>query len=1134
VGRAVNEPELPASGSERLFRGLFEGIGTAVVLRDPATLAVIDVNDAGVRLYGCRSREELFGLTLLDLSPPKQPDGRASRDVIREYHDVLLTRGQARFEWLSRKVTGETILCDIKVSLIDLGGRRVIQALVEDISERRAAEEILQKRADRDAILGRVAWRFVDGDSNGAVQVAIESLGRTLRVARARARQLLEVNTVETTHEWRSDPAIPSLRKRDHMTAAGKEWLTEQLSKPGAMLEKLPVDAFEGEPEHGIGAMLFLPLAQGAVSGWLEFERHPHEREWTDDDVAFAVRVASIVALGRARAAAEAAVGESEKRFRSLVERSSDAVFTVDMQGRMLYASPATLDVYGYTPEEWLTTPDITGKIITPESWPILAELRDRILRRREMPQTTLILSWRRKDGRVVTTDNSFIAERDRAGEMTGVQIVARDVTERHRADEARHRRAARATLLSAISRAFLDLETEQEAVQVGLARLGELLDADVALFAPDASMSCLRMAAHWPERAGTHPWHVIDGAAFPPDLFTRLDDDPAKGPEPVATRERIDPWLAGLRPASSGDRALFAAVGYGGRVIGILCARLRADREPTEDQVAAVHDVAELVAVGQIRRAAERALARAKEGAVAASMTKSAFLANMSHELRTPLNGVIGMIDLLASTPLDPRQRRYADVARRSADLLLSVINDILDFSKIEAGKLELDRVPFLFPELVEGVVSVLARSAEEKGLELSGRSAPALGSALVGDPARIRQVLVNLVGNAIKFTGRGRVVLLADAESQSAEEVTVMVRVEDTGIGIPPHAIDRLFKPFSQVDVSSTRGHGGTGLGLAICRQLVERMGGEIGVETAPGVGSTFWLRLPLPRSEVTLPRPRLSSPDGAAAPTAPRRVLLVEDSSINAEVASEILRKGGYSFLVVDSGLAAVEAIAREPFDVVLMDCQLPGLDGYEATRRIRGLEAQGKLATTKPGGGRLPILALTASATTGDLERCLQAGMDDYIAKPVDARKLLDAVASLGAPVARTAATPEKPAPAASLPPVADLSNALRRLLGSRQLLGKLIETFLAGAPDVLAKLRAALEARDGSAVAFVTHRMRGQASAFDGARLVAAVEVLDQESRHGRWPQADEAFTCVEASLAELLGALSDAQRGMTG
>jgi two-component system sensor histidine kinase/response regulator len=552
-------------------------------------------------------------------------------------------------------------------------------------------------------------------------------------------------------------------------------------------------------------------------------------------------------------------------------------------------------------------------------------------------------------------------------------------------------------------------------------------------------------------------------------------------------------------------------------------------------------------------RRRIQEELQGAKDAAEAASFTKSAFLANMSHELRTPLNGVIGMVDLLARSALDDRQRRHTEVARASADLLLAVINDILDFSKIEAGKLELEEVPFTMAEVVEEVASVLALAAEQKGLELSCHATLPLAQPLLGDPARVRQVLMNLVNNAVKFTPRGEVAILATTEGEPAtvehgpDRVGVRIDVRDTGIGISPEGQQRLFQPFSQGDVSTTRIHGGTGLGLAISRQLVARMGGSLTVESDAGKGATFTIRLPLVRArdvaaqpaplaiahlqgrrvlavddngtnrqvleehlrgvgmrcdsapdapsalrllreaagkdpyalaivDVNMPgmdgldlvrvikgdarisstvllvlgslgkpldpgeqralgiagytskpvwrrqlfrvicdaladptmtaAPRASSsplagigPDVPAAIVAagsgrPRRALVVEDSEINAEVAGELLRAAGIEFDLAVNGTRAVAATLERRYDFVLMDCQLPEMDGFEATRQIRAHERAGALPGRQ--GARLPILALTASATTGDLDRCVAAGMDGYVTKPVDAHRLFEAI------------------------------------------------------------------------------------------------------------------------------------------
>jgi PAS domain S-box-containing protein len=409
-------------------------------------------------------------------------------------------------------------------------------------------------------------------------------------------------------------------------------------------------------------------------------------------------------------------------------------------------------------------------------------------------------------------------------------------------------------------------------------------------------------------------------------------------------------------------------------------------------------------------RKEFESSLARAKEDAIAASRAKSAFLANMSHELRTPLNGVIGMVDLLAMTALDDKQRRYANVARASAGLLLSIINDVLDFSKIEAGRLELERFDFELGDLMEEVVQILARSAEDKGLGLSRALSPAVPPTLVGDPARLRQILVNLVSNAIKFTVKGEVAVTASVIDEGPTRATVKVEVRDTGIGIAPEAQARLFRPFSQADASTTREFGGSGLGLAICSGLIAQMGGLLGMSSAPGAGSTFWFSAPFSKSTAAaqrvpppvvalLPRPP-SSPEAAVASERGDawRVLLVEDNPINAEVAGEILRIGGYTFDVAADGRQAVDLVKTRAYALVLMDSHLPEMDGFEATREIRALERAGALPSSAA-SGLLPIVALTASALPEDVDRALGAGMNAHVAKPFDGPRLLSMIGAL---------------------------------------------------------------------------------------------------------------------------------------
>jgi two-component system sensor histidine kinase/response regulator len=382
-------------------------------------------------------------------------------------------------------------------------------------------------------------------------------------------------------------------------------------------------------------------------------------------------------------------------------------------------------------------------------------------------------------------------------------------------------------------------------------------------------------------------------------------------------------------------------------------------------------------------RNRASGELAVARDQAVEASNMKSAFLANMSHEIRTPMNGVIGMTEILLGMGLTDAQRECAEQIAHSGEQMLSIINDILDISKIETGHLELDINDFDVPETIQQTCSLAGAQAHAKGLRLELQIGADVPRRVRGDSRRIHQVLLNLVANAIKFTAAGSVSVRVSATGQQqGQGTTVSIEVADTGIGIAPEALQHMFEPFTQADVSTTRLYGGTGLGLAIARELVELMGGTIGAESVPGEGSTF-------RFELLLASP-LDVDDANAAPArdagqadtqlwaAPPLVLVAEDNQINQIVAARSLERCGCSVDVVSDGRAALDAIAEKRYDVVLMDCQMPELDGYETTAEIRRREGDGE---------RTPVIAMTAQAMDGDRERCLEAGMDDFISKPI---------------------------------------------------------------------------------------------------------------------------------------------------
>ena len=718
--------------------------------------------------------------------------------------------------------------------------------------------------------------------------------------------------------------------------------------------------------------------------------------------------------------------------------------------------------------------------------------------------------------------------------------------------------------------------------------------------------------------------------------------------------------------------------------------AELQRNRERLEERVK--ERTGELQLEIQERKRTEEQLKTARDEALEASRVKSEFLANMSHEIRTPMNGVIGMTELALSTDLTEEQEEYLDMVKSSADSLLQVINDILDFSKIEAGKFELEAREFSLRDMIGDTLSTVGLRAHEKGLELAWRVNADVPDGLVGDPGRLRQVIINLVSNAIKFTERGEVVVRAELDARQNDSTSILFSVSDTGIGIPTEKLELIFEAFTQVDGSSTRRYGGTGLGLTISSQLVGMMNGKMWIESAAGKGSTFhflarfgmattqnlgnalanpdrlcgvralvvddnttnrrilidtlthwkmnaseaasgpealakieesrsasrpfqlmildvnmpdmdgfelasriqagnnlagakiimltsagrtgdfarckemgihkYLTKPVKQSDLlqTLVKAReqkdeasrgekLTAPSTTTADPHSERiplcVLLAEDNLVNQKLAVRILEKAGHNVVVADNGLETVYAFKKKTYDLILMDVQMPEMGGYEATAVIREQE--------RKRGGHIPIIAMTAHAMKGDREACLDAGMDDYLTKPIDSDKLIDTIArwtpdrpssadetpaeQTGATASGTAVQPadrgaEKPGdvPEGSDEKILDMEALMARLDGDKELLAEIAGLFLESSSELLLEIREAIDKGDEKGLERSAHTLKGSVGNFFAKKAVDASLRLETMGREGALDEAPQAFEVLEKEIERLIPLLENLQK----
>ncbi|HLY59380.1 MAG TPA: PAS domain S-box protein [Terriglobia bacterium] len=794
------------------------------------------------------------------------------------------------------------------------------------------------------------------------------------------------------------------------------------------------------------------------------------------------------------RRRADEGLRQSEDRYRDLVENSGIFVGTQDLTGTVLSANVSAIRMFGCDREEDLVGHKLTEFMFEADLPKVKTDME--AMHRKGRVNGLMSVKTHRGEKKIIEFNNSV---RQESVDKTTIRCIGHDVTERTRAEDA---------LRSSEERVRLLLDSTAEAIY-GIDLQGDCTFANAACIrilgyeSPEAVMGRnMHGLIHHTRADGTvlpmtdckihHSFHRGEGAHVDNEFLWRAD----------GTSFPAEYWSYPIH--------------RGTKVVG---------------SVVTFMDITE-------RKRAEADLREAKEAAETANRAKSEFLANMSHEIRTPMNGIIGMTELALDTSPNPEQKEYLEVVQSSARSLLTVVNDILDFSKVEAKKLEFHLAEFNLRNEIDDIAHTLALTAKQKGLRFVVDVHPNVPDSLMGDSIRLRQILVNLLGNAFKFTPEGEVALNVATESKSDGNVLLHFTVRDTGIGIPKDKQALIFDPFSQADTSTTRKFGGTGLGLTISARLVELMGGQIRVESEERRGSTFHFTasfglvnaLASGKSSVqTEHHNDILGKDGVKVSEdsqhynnqQPLRILLAEDNSVNQLLAIRLLEKRGHTVVAVNNGREALTSLERtDPmgFDVVLMDIQMPEMDGLEATAVIRAREI-----TT---GNHLPIIAMTARAMKGDRERCLNAGMDGYVSKPI---KIVDLLAAI-----ETAMSRNRVRPAALVRPgeFFGRTELLAHLDGDEDLLAEVTAIFLQNCPENMGNLRLAIARADPKSLELAAHALKGSVSNFGAELAVHAAQQLETMGREKNLRGAGEVLAILEEQVNLLNISLADIKRGV--
>jgi len=1164
--------------AEEKFRVLFEHSANAHIIFDTDT--IIDCNHAAVEMMRCSTKLELLAMSPDQLAPTIQPDGTYSPERRLEIWELTRGVGHLRYEWQAIRANGEEFPVEVAMTPVFLNGREVLLAVWNDLTERKKAESALQESEQRfQAFMGHSPTLCVIKDEQGrivflnrvmadAFGVKLEEMvGRNdfdwlpLEAARAVVeydRRVLESNT--------SAQQIETITTGDGKT---REWL----------MIKFPIPAAGGRK----------------LLGGIGIDVQEQRRT-------------------------ERALKQREATFRDLFDDAPVAYHELDTDGRITRVNKTELALLGYS----------AGEMVGRHVWDFVVEAASQQVITRKLAGGSNVeevyqRTFRRKNGSLFPVLVRDRLIRDSVGVITGLRSTMQDISELKQTEE------------------------ELRAAEEKYRKIFENASDGIFQTTPDG-----RYINANPALAQIH------GFASTTELMANISNI---GRQLYVDSKRREEFCALMEHADGVEKFESQMYRKDGSAIWVS----EAARTVRDERGAILYYEGTLTDI-TARKQAERAMAEARDGALESARLKSEFLANMSHEIRTPMNGIIGMAGLLLDTDLSPRQREFTHTINHSAEALLKIINDILDFSKIEAGMLIFEEIDFNLREVVEGVVDLFAGRALGKDIQLGSLVSHDVPLALRGDPGRLRQVLSNLVGNAVKFTERGEVFVSATIDEQVGDACLLRLSVTDTGIGVTAEQQARLFQAFVQADGTTTRKYGGTGLGLAICRRLVAQMGGEIGIDSHPGDGSTFWFTARLRRqaeqpalatdglsglralivdaqptsrrtfqhlfegwgiantyaessrealrtvwNEASTGRPfdavfiNQTLPDGdgvalarsihqneklasarlvlltsldhveepigmrdagvvaqltkpikvlplhtclrrcvigeaapeseavtpePAPPQSALRILVAEDSLVNQKVILYQLQKLGYTATIVMDGEAALAALDRGRYEIVLLDCQMPVLDGYETARRIRKMSY----------GYRPYLIALTAHSLAGDRERCLTAGMDDYLSKPIRVEDLeaafricLEQQASIpitaesisvvvngngssgngsgnGSSNGHASADLEDAIDSETIAGLRDIEQAT-----GQSMLPGVIGIFFESAPPMLADARQALEKSDAPGLSRAVHTLKGSCSNFGARRLRALCERIETAANQG---QLDTAPGLLDEASAE--------------